>query len=72
MAEIVEDGITGLHFTARHAEDLAAKVRWAAEHPDEMRVMGANARRVYEDPYTPEINYRQLMAIYDEAAQGTR
>ena len=60
----------GLHFTAGDAEDLAAKVRWVAEHPDEMREMGLNARRVYELKYTPEANYRQLMAIYDEAVQA--
>ena len=72
MAEIVEDGVTGLHFTPGDAEDLAAKVRWAVEHPDEMRVMGSNARRVYEKKYTPEINYRQLMAIYQEAMAENR
>lgn len=69
MAEIIEDGITGLHFTARDAEDLAAKVRWAVEHPDEM---GVNDRRVYEQKHTPEANYRQLMAIYEEAIGENR
>ena len=67
MAEIIEDGVTGLHFTPGDAANLAAKVRWAASHPDEMRRMGANARRVYEKKYTPEANYRQLMAIYAAA-----
>lgn len=27
MAEIVEDGVTGLHFTPGDAQDLAGKVR---------------------------------------------
>ncbi|MEE9290174.1 MAG: glycosyltransferase family 4 protein [Alphaproteobacteria bacterium] len=72
MAEIIEDRVTGLHFTPGDAEDLAAKVRWAAEHPDEMRRMGANARRAYEQKYTPEANYRQLMAIYQEAMAENR
>ncbi len=49
---------------------LAAKVRWAAENPLDMRRMGENARRVYEDRYTPDRNYRQPMAIYDEAVQA--
>lgn len=35
--------------------------------PEEMRAMGQNARRVYEEKYTPEINYNQLMFIYKEA-----
>ena len=72
MAEIVEDGVTGLHFAPGDAEDLADKVRWAAEHIDEMREMGANARRVYEEKYTPEINYRQLMAIYQAAIEENK
>ncbi len=27
--------------------------------------MGLNARRVYEEKYTPEVNYRRLMATYE-------
>jgi glycosyltransferase involved in cell wall biosynthesis len=67
MAEIVEEGITGLHFEAGNAEDLAAKVRWSSEHPEEMRTMGENARQIYDEKYTPERNYEILMSIYQEA-----
>ncbi|NMB58235.1 MAG: glycosyltransferase family 4 protein, partial [Chloroflexi bacterium] len=45
MAEIVEDGKTGLLFTPGDAEDLAAKVEWAWNHPAEMAEMGKAARR---------------------------
>ena len=72
MAEIVEDGVTGLLFTPGDADDLAAKVRWAADHPDEMRRMGLNARKVYERKYTPEANYRRLITIYEEAIAENR
>ncbi len=64
MAEIVEDGVTGLLFEAGNADDLRAKVRWAVEHPLETRQMGQNARRVYEEKYRPDANYLQLMEIY--------
>jgi glycosyltransferase involved in cell wall biosynthesis len=67
MAEIVEDGVTGLHFEAGNSAELADKMQWANEHPEEMIGMGKNARRVYEAHYTPEINYQQLMAIYQGA-----
>ena len=67
MAEIVEDGITGLHFTPGDAGNLATKVRWAESHPEEMRQMGANARKTYEEKYSRKINYYQLMAIYEDA-----
>ena len=55
------------------AEDLAAKVRWAVDHLEEMRQMGTNARRVYEAKYTPEENYQQLTALYEAAiAEASR
>jgi glycosyltransferase involved in cell wall biosynthesis len=72
MGEIVEDNVRGLHFTPKDVEDLAEKVRWANEHPEEIYQMGRNARRIYEEKYTPEINYRQLMAIYGEAIEENR
>ena len=65
MAEIVEDGVTGLHFQAGSSTDLANKMRWAYKHPEEMICMGQNARRAYEARYTPKNNYQQLMAIYE-------
>ena len=67
LAEIVEDGQTGLHFTPGDSGDLAAKISWAVEHGDEMRRMGAAARRVYAQRYTPGANYRMLRAIYHRA-----
>lgn len=72
MAEIVEDGVTGLHFIPGRSHDLAAKVRWAHAHPSEMLRMGANARDAYQRKYTPEMNYRQLMAIYRQAVEENR
>lgn len=67
MEEIIEDGVTGLHFNSGDAKDLAQKVCWANANPEAMSRMGRNARRIYENKYTPEINYRQLLNIYKEA-----
>ncbi|MGQ9873581.1 glycosyltransferase family 4 protein [Leptodesmis sp.] len=65
MAEIVEDGRTGLLFNLGDAEDLAAKVEWAWANPDTMREMGREARQKYEQKYTAERNYQMLMEIYE-------
>ena len=67
LAEIVEDGRTGLLFEPGSPEDLAQKIAWAEADPAAMRRMGENARREYELKYTAEINYQQLMRIYQEA-----
>jgi glycosyltransferase involved in cell wall biosynthesis len=67
MAEIVDDGRTGLLFRPGDAEDLAAKIRWAWEHPEAIGRMGQEARREYEAKYTATRNYEHLMAIYNRA-----
>jgi len=67
MAETIRDGHTGLHFASESPTDLAAKVEWAWSHPNEMMAMGREARREYEEKYTPERNYEMLMNIYKSA-----
>lgn len=69
MAEIVVDGVTGLHFEPGNPLDLTRKVKWLHDHPEECRQMGDNARREYEAKYTPERNYEMLMRIYEEAIE---
>lgn len=71
-ADIIVDGQTGLLFDPGNAEDLAAKLRWAASHPEAMAEMGRKARAAYDAHYSPETNYRMLMSIYDEAISTRR
>jgi glycosyltransferase involved in cell wall biosynthesis len=67
LATLVEDGVNGLLFNPGDAGDLADKLRWAAAHPAAIRQMGVAARQAYLAHYTPESNYRQLLAIYEDA-----
>jgi glycosyltransferase involved in cell wall biosynthesis len=67
MAELVEDGRTGLLFEPGNPEELAARVAWAWTHPEEMRRMGNAARQEFEEKYTAEKNYQMLMQIYERA-----
>ena len=69
MAEIVEDSVTGLHFESGNAKDLAEKVQWMHDHPDECSQMGLNAREIFEEKYTAEKNYEILMGVYQEAIE---
>jgi len=70
MAELVRDGETGLLFEAGNAEDLADKVKWLWANPQEVIRMGNNARKEYEEKYTPERNYEILMDIYEKVIHG--
>ncbi len=67
LAELVEDGVTGLLFEPGNAQDLASKLSWAQAHPQEMRAMGDAARARYLSAYSPEQNVRQLLNIYEQA-----
>jgi glycosyltransferase involved in cell wall biosynthesis len=67
MAELIDDGRTGLLFEPGNAEDLAAKVRQFAGDPCRRAAMRQAARKCFEDNHTAERNYRQLVAIYHQA-----
>jgi glycosyltransferase involved in cell wall biosynthesis len=64
LAELVRDGETGLLFEPSNPQDLADKMAWALDHPEQMAVMGRNARAQYEAEFSAEVNYRRLMEIY--------
>lgn len=67
LAELVDEGQTGLLFAPGDVDGLRRCVAWAAAHPDEMATMGQRARSVYEERYTADRNYGLLSGIYDEA-----
>jgi len=72
MAELIDDGLTGLLFEPGNAKDLADKLQWADNHPDEMLKMGREARCEYDTKYTSTINFKQLMEIYQDAIHAHR
>ena len=69
IAEVVENGRTGLHFTPGEPEDLAIKLGWLYSHGSELDGMRAAARAEYESKYTAEKNYAMLAEIYRVAAE---
>lgn len=67
MQEIIQDGVTGLHFEAGNIEDLRRKAQWAWAHPIEMEDMGRRARREFEEKYTARQNIVMLEQAYEFA-----
>ena len=67
MAEIVQDGSTGMLFQPGNPEDLACKLQWAFDHPEQLRAMRRSARQCYEDKYTPSQNCDVLIRSYQRA-----
>jgi glycosyltransferase involved in cell wall biosynthesis len=67
IQEMLDDQVTGLHFPPGDPDALAKKVAWAWGHLPELAVMAKAGRRVYEDRYTANTNYKLLMNIYASA-----
>jgi len=67
LAEIVDDGCTGLRFRPGDAADLAQKIAWAWDHAEAMATMGRAGRAKFESHYTSATNYAMLMDIYRTA-----
>jgi glycosyltransferase involved in cell wall biosynthesis len=65
--DLVVDGKTGINFKAGDPASLAEKMNWVFDHPAELAQMSVQGRQHFLDYYTPEENYRQLIAIYQSA-----
>jgi glycosyltransferase involved in cell wall biosynthesis len=68
--ELIRDSETGVIYSSGNPINLASKVEWLWNHPEESAQMGRNARLEYEKKYTPERNYQMLMDIYEQAIAG--
>jgi glycosyltransferase involved in cell wall biosynthesis len=69
IRELIDHHRTGLLFRPDQPEDLASKVRWAFEHPEQLTAMRVAARREFEEKYTAGRNYKMLIDIYDRAIE---
>jgi glycosyltransferase involved in cell wall biosynthesis len=67
LSSIIENGRTGLHFDPGNADDLARKVTWALDNPNEITRMRRNARSEYKSKYCADRNYSMLVDIYRRA-----
>jgi glycosyltransferase involved in cell wall biosynthesis len=69
MAELIEDGRTGLHFRPGDYLDLSEKVLGLYFKSEERKRIGMEARTEFLSKYTGQINYEMLMKIYKLACQ---
>lgn len=70
MAEIVDDGRTGLHFKPGDPVDLAAKVRRILADQPQLTRMRQAARQEFDQYFTADVNHKNLVAIYERALSG--
>lgn len=72
MAEIIADGQTGLLFEPQNPTDLARQVRVIVNDTTLRATLSQAAHQVYQSQYTPEVNYAQLMAIYQSVIEAKK
>jgi glycosyltransferase involved in cell wall biosynthesis len=68
LAEVIEERVTGLLAAPGDGVALAAQIRWAIDHPEEMAAMGITARRRYDERYRGPDHLAKLLAAYEVAA----
>lgn len=65
MESMIEPGYNGLHFEAGNENDLKIQLeKWQHLDGEQKELYRKNARSSYEQYYTPEKNFMQLMHIY--------
>ncbi len=69
LAELVENGITGLHVPPADPAALADRIGQILRDPAEGRKLGRAARRTFMERYTPDVNRKLLEAIYRKAIE---
>ena len=69
MRELVERNDAGVYVRAGDAGDLAEKIAWLRDHPDETRRMGESARALAEREFSRDELARRALAVLEEAAR---
>lgn len=67
IPEVVTEDVTGHIFEPGDADDLARAVKKFFADPDRHDAMRGRCRDRFEERYTSEINYLQLIKMYEEA-----
>ena len=71
LAELVEQGRTGVHFEPGNAAELAAAVEGLLSRHD-LSALRRNARAEYEEKYGAARNYTALVRTYERAVELAR
>lgn len=69
IPDMVKPGRTGLLAESNDVGDLAEKIFWMMEHPEETRRMGRNARALVEREFTVANQARKYSSLYEELEQ---
>jgi glycosyltransferase involved in cell wall biosynthesis len=66
IPDIVKDNETGFVIAKQNPEQLAKKIKWFIEHPDEASLMGLAGQTLFFKNYTLEVFEKRLAAILNQ------
>ncbi len=70
LPECVVDGESGYLFRGGDARDLAERLEYCLDRPDELAGMGLAARRLAQDVYSPQKHLESLERLFAELGAG--
>ncbi len=70
--ELVEDGVNGLLFETKNAEQLAEKMLYLIENKDAYNTLCEGAYKLYNEKYTAQIYARNIEDVYLQVLEGKR
>ncbi len=62
-AAYIHDGEDGFVFPSENVQELAAKIVWCIEHVGELKHIGVQSRRIYENYFSMDVFERSLLEI---------
>jgi|TARA_B100001093_G_scaffold160909_1_gene153333 glycosyltransferase involved in cell wall biosynthesis len=67
IKSIINDRFNGILFEPGNTSDLIDKVKWILNNQKECDQIALNANNEFKKKYSSEINYKQLIDVYEEA-----
>lgn len=64
-AEYIQDGVEGWTFRSEDVNELAGRIRKCVEHKEQLKKMGANARKLYEKYFSMDMFERNLLGLIE-------
>jgi glycosyltransferase involved in cell wall biosynthesis len=59
------DGYNGFLVEPRNPMQIAEKILWLIEHPDEAKQMGMNGRKIVEEKFNIEKRIEKIISLYE-------
>ena len=66
IPDIVKDGETGFIVEKQKPKQLAEKIKWLIDHPEEVRLMGEKGQKYFLEHYTLEVFEKRLTHILNQ------